>query len=514
MNRQGFLTAVAALAIASFACSSIPFLAHKTATLLPPTATAAVGSNPTDTPESTNTQEPSPTETSAPANACGGDEGGSGKIKVRWFIGLGTGTDPVQLKAEQAVVDDFNGSQDKIELSMEVVPYDSAKDTLSTEIAAGNGPDIIGPVGWSGSNAFDGQWLDIAPLIECTGYDTSPFNPALVNMYQTSQGQVGLPFAVYPSTVFYNKRLFDETGLAYPPSQYGDPYKMPDGSMVDWSWDTLREVARLLTIDTNGRNASESGFSKNNIVQYGFTWQFEMHPNYWGSFWAGGSMVADGGSAGSYQAQAPDAWVAAWKWTYDGIWGTKPFEPSAAVEGSANYGSGNPFNSGRIAMTDQPIWYTCCMGNVSTWDAAAMPTYNGKVGGRVDADTFRIWKGTRNPVAAFTAMTYLVGEGVQKLIIGSGNMPAAYGAVPARSADQKVWLGAKKSQYPWVKNWNVVLAGLNYPDIPSAESYMPNFNEAWNRGNTFASLLRSQSGLDLDREIRTYISDLGAIFNR
>ncbi len=194
--------------------------------------------------------------------------------------------------------------------------------------------------------------------------------------------------------------------------------------------------------------------------------------------------------------------------------GTQPFEADAAVEGSAEYGSGNPFNSGKVAMTDQPIWYTCCMGNVFSWDAAAMPTHNGKVGGRVDADTFQIWKGTKHPQAAFAVLSYLVGEGAKKLIIGSPNMAAAYGAVPARTADQAAWLAAKKSQFPWVKNWAVVLAGLNYPDVPSAEAYTPNFNEAWNRGYTFANLLRSQSGLNLPGAIQTYGNDLMAIFNK
>jgi len=82
---------------------------------------------------------------------------------------------------------------------MEVIPNASARDTISTEIAAGAGPDIVGPVGWVGSNAFVGQWLDIAPYVASSGYDTSKFEAALVKSYQTEAGMVGLPFAVYPS---------------------------------------------------------------------------------------------------------------------------------------------------------------------------------------------------------------------------------------------------------------------------------------------------------------------------
>lgn len=430
------------------------------------------------------------------------------KVDVRWFVGMGTGTDPVQVRAELAVVNQFNASQDAINLILEIVPFDSAKDVLSTQIAAGNGPDIIGPVGWGGSNAFFGQWLDLTPYMG--GIDQSLFNPALVSMYETSEGQVGLPFAVYPSVIFYNTKLFDEAGLNYPPAKYGEKYKMPDGTEADWSWETLTAVSKLLTIDGAGKNATEEGFNKDDVKQYGYTWQFENHPNYWGSFWANGSMVAADGKT----AQAPDAWKASWKWTYEAIWGAQPFMGNAAVEGSQDYAGGNPFNSNKVAMTDQPFWYTCCMGDVKTWDAAAMPAYNGTVAGRIDADTFRVWKGTKNPQQAFEVLKYLVTDAVQILIVGSKDMAAAYGAIPALTSAQEEWRAQKAVAFPWVKNLDTVIAGLSYPDVPSAEGYMPNYNEAWTRGGTFANLLRNTAGLDLDKEINTYITELQDIFNK
>jgi multiple sugar transport system substrate-binding protein len=307
--------------------------------------------------------------------------------------------------------------------------------------------------------------------------------------------------------------LFDEAGLSYPPGWYGATYNL-NGVEVEWSWDTLKEVAKLLTVDTSGRNATQTGFNKDAILQYGFTWQWEIHPNYFGSFWSGGSMLAPGGYPGNYQAQAPEAWVDAWKWTYEGIWGKQPWMAKANVESSAEFDNGNPFDSGKVAMVDQPVWFTCCISNVTWWEVAAMPSYNGVVGGRIDADTFRIWKGTRHPQEAFEALAYLVGEGTQKLIIGSTESPAVYGAMPARPEYQPAWLDAKREQFPWVQNWYIFIDGLSFPDVPSAESWMPNFNEAWNRGYTFGELLRNTSGLNLDQEIATYLADLEAIFNR
>ena len=85
---------------------------------------------------------------------------------MRWFVGLGTGTDPAQQDVQKAVVEEFNKSQDKIELILEIIPYAAACDTLATQISSGSPPDLVGPVGWGGSNAFYGEWEDLAPYIE------------------------------------------------------------------------------------------------------------------------------------------------------------------------------------------------------------------------------------------------------------------------------------------------------------------------------------------------------------
>jgi len=438
----------------------------------------------------------------------------SGYTAVRWFIGLGTGTDPAQLTAEQSVVDDFNAApdraKDKIQLIMEVVPYASAKDTVLTEIASGNGPDVIGPVGWNGSSALHGQWADLTAEIKAIPDVTKDFDPALIKSYESAEGQIGLPFAVYPSAIFYNTALFDEAGLAYPPAKYGDKY-MLDGKEVAWDWETtVKTVAQKLTVDANGKNATEDGFDATKIVQYGFSWNFEGQASYVGSFWQSGSFTDATGT----KAQIPAAWKAAWAWTYDGVWGKKPFIINGQAAGSPDFGNGNVFSSGKVAMIDQPAWYTCCTGDLKTWDLGAMPSYQGKVGGRIDADTFRIWKGTKVKAAAFKVLTYLVTTGVQKLIIGSKDLPAAYGALPARAADQAPWLAAKKVAFPWVKNWDLFPAGLSYPDSPSAEAYMPNYNEAWTANGAAYSKWLNTSGLDINAEADALQKDLRTIFDK
>ena len=444
----------------------------------------------------------------------------TGPVLIRWSIGVGTGADPAQVTIENEVAADFNKAQDKIHLIIEVIPNASARDTISTEIAAGAGPDIVGPVGWVGSNAFAGQWLDIAPYLKATNYDTSKFEPALTKMYQTDQGTVGLPFAVYPSAIYYNTGLFTEAGLNPLPAKYGDQYKMPDGTMVDWTWDNLTKVAKLLTIDSAGKHSGEAGFDATKIVQYGFSFQWEGHAEYWGAFMSnGGSLLVPGGSKGSYAAKIPAGWKTAWQWVYDGMWGAEPYIPTGAIEGGADFDSGNSFASGKIGMADMPSWYLCCVTDLTKaggkFDFGAMPkTADGTVAGRVDADTFRIWKGSKHPAEAFTVLTYLIDTGIQKLVVGSPTRAPAYGAVPSQTSLRGPWLASQKAAFAFVQNWDLLLQGLNYADIPSSEAYQPNMNESWARTGTFTTLLQNTKGLDLAAQEATLESDLTTIYNK
>ncbi len=430
-------------------------------------------------------------------------------IEIRWFIGLGTGSDPAQVTVEQAVADAFNALHPDIHLTLEVVDFASARDTLASEFAAGNGPDIVGPVGWAGANAFYGQWLDLAPLIASTGFDTSVFDPALVQSYNTEEGQIGLPFAVYPGAMYYVPALFDAAGLNYPPQVYGQKYVMPDSSQVDWSWDTVAQIAKLLTLDGNGKNSTEAGFDRNNIVQVGYNPQWQSIQSI-GTFYQASKIYA--GGPGSYVATIPDAWKVAWKWYYDGMWGAQPFIPTGPLANTPEFGAGNVFSSGKAAMALTQIWYVCCLFDFKNagreFQLGIQPSYQGVVHGRIDADTFRISKDSAHPDQAFTVMTYLIGNGADSLL-------PAYGGMPAIASKVQAFFDQKALDYPFVTaaSWNVFKQGLAYPDAPSAEGYMPNYNQGNGRLGNFSGLLSNTPGLSLDHEVGCLQADLTAIFN-
>ena len=243
---------------------------------------------------------------------------------------------------------------------------------------------------------------------------------------------MGIPFAIYPSELYYQRGMFDEIGLTEPPHKYGEKYTVTGrcrGRVRRRRWHAggleLRHgehLAKLLTVDENNNDATQAGFDPTKIAQYGFEPQRDDLRGL-GAFWGAGSLVAADGKT----VQIPDAWAAAWKWFYNGIWTDHIIMDGSHFNDQTVWNpDGVPFCNGKIAMAENFLWSTYCLtGAGDNWDIAAIPAYNGTQTAAFNADTFRIWKDTKNPDAAFTVLTYLLGD-------ASGELTQIYGAMPAR----------------------------------------------------------------------------------
>jgi multiple sugar transport system substrate-binding protein len=422
-------------------------------------------------------------------------------VTVRWFVGLGTGGEPEQQERQQAVVEEFNQSHDDIQLEIEIVDNEVAFDTLSTEIAGGNAPDIIGPVGIRGSNSFAGQFLDLEPLVESTGFDLDAYPEEQVEFWREDSGALtALPFAAYPAYLWYNAALFDEAGLEYPPHEFGAPYA--DGS--PWDMDKLEELAMKLTVDANGNDATSPSFDPNQVVQWGFNHQFGDDARAQATMFGAGSFVADDGSA-----QIPDQWLAEWDWYHSLIW-TDHAAPTQAQLDSDTLGAGNAFNTGNVAMAYTHLWYTCCVVDEDgvgrdDFDFAAPPEFNGVQTSKLHADTFRILDSTEHPEQAFEVLTYLLDD-------ASADLLDVYGAMPARTDLQDAFFDSQDENFPQGVDWDVVLEAMNHPDVPSHEGNMPNFDEAEARIDEFESLIASDPNADMAAQAAQLQADLGVIF--
>jgi len=427
------------------------------------------------------------------------------KTVVTWFVGLGTGADASQIDVQNKVVENFNKSHDDIELKIIIAASNQvAPPALGTLIASGNAPDIVGPVGFSGANQFTGQWLDLTKLVASNKYDLKQFPDSLVNLYKEGDALVGIPFAVFPGLIYVNKDLFDEAGLEYPPAKFDDPKTgvskyMLDGKEVTWDWDTVAKIAQKLTVDANGKDATDKDFDPSKVEQFGFVHQWDTIRSDFETF--GGAPVVDDKG----KVVIPEAWRAEAKWIQNGIH-NEHFIPNTSYLNS-DLLKPHAFASGKVAMARVMLWYTCCLADMkANWDLAVMPSYNGQVYAPTDADTFRIHKDTKNPDAAFTVLSYLLGDAALDLL-------TAYGAYPARPDLQEAAIKAKAEKYPSVKNWDLVAPSLDYTAAPGHESNYPNFSKGQLRFADFATLLYGDTGkdIDVDKELDKLQADLQGI---
>ena len=484
IGHVGVLLATAALIVS--ACG--------TSTTTSPSASASASATGSDS--TTPSSSPSPSAITA------GSTGKPGDINIVWYCCLGVGDAPAQIVVEQKVAAAFNAANPGIHLNFQAYSYASARDALSVQIASGSGPDIVGPIGIGGANAFHGQWLDLQPLIDKNHYDMSQYPKSTVSLYNVGgDGQVGIPFAIYPSVLFYKASLFKEAGLAEPPHAWNSKYTMPDGTVVDWNYDTVRRIALLLTVDKNGKDATEAGFDPQNVVQWGFEPQRDDLRQL-GAYWKAGSFVASDGKT----VQIPEAWAAAWHYFYNGIWKDHMMVTGPQYSNTDFNPNGYPFFTGKVAMSENYLWSIFGVSNAGNdWNMAATPSYQGQTTAAFNADTFRVLKGSKHQDEAFKVLTFL---------LANKDLLKLYGGMPAVESQQDAFFQSLQADYTHKIDWNVAKRAVAFADDPNFESYTPAYNQTLYLINTFGTRWQATPGLDLDKEIADMKSQMQAIWNK
>lgn len=435
------------------------------------------------------------------------------RIEIRWYVGLGTGTNADQIEGQQVIVDEFNAEQDEIELILEVVENAQAYSVLATQIAAGNAPDIVGPMGIRGREGFGGSWLDLQPLMDAEGYDLSDFDPALIEFYRVpDQGQLGLPFAVFPSFTMYNIDLFDEADIPYPPANYGDPYIDWEGNEREWNMDTIREVAMILTVDSDGNDATMEEFNLEDVVQFGWGSQQTDLRGRDTLFGASNFVDADG------NAVIPENWRIAENWYHDAMW-VDGFYPNGVYSGSEllGGGSGNWFGTGNLAMTSSAhLWYLGWgQGDLdASFNFAPVPSFDGVATAKLHADTFSIMSSSENSEAAWTVLKYMMDDRGEDLLVLYGGLPARTSLQEAFLENYIAGLTENYSQFDWANmNWDAVTHGITIPDRPSHEDFLPAIAESEARYVEYAQLIDNNSDVDVDAELDALQAALQAIYD-
>ncbi|GGA42132.1 ABC transporter substrate-binding protein [Paenibacillus physcomitrellae] len=261
-------------------------------------------------------------------NAAAGKDNGSeqqtagGSSQEPVTIRFATWDTGQSLQFEQEVAKQFEQKHPNIKVQVE--PYgDGFDQKMSAGFGAGDPPDVMYMYN------FPTYKESLEPLDSYIEKDADlnidDFYPGLLNYDRIDGVTYGLPVGFTTRVVYYNKKLFDEAGVAYP----------QDG----WTWDDLKQMAVKLT----DKSKKQYGIGMRASVDvYGLQ----------GTVWSnGGSYVSDDGKQidgymnGKETVEALETQSNAIK---DGY---------GVLVGGKNQQSGDDiFKAGKIAMWETGLW--------------------------------------------------------------------------------------------------------------------------------------------------------------
>ncbi len=142
-----------------------------------------------------------------------------------------------------AAVKDFQAAYPNVKVQIESVPQDYGTKLLA-EFASGTQPDVFQVGDGDPSNFASKGGLEplddyISGKIGNMPLDTSIFYPAVFNIGKVGTKTYLLTKDYSPLVLFYNKKLFDAAGVAYPSDK--------------WTWDDLLNAAKKLTVVAGGK---------------------------------------------------------------------------------------------------------------------------------------------------------------------------------------------------------------------------------------------------------------------
>lgn len=153
------------------------------------------------------------------------------------------------IEYENKIIRAFEKLHPGVKVTLEPVPHHYDQKIL-LNIVAGSPPDVfLLDSGAIPSYVNKGVLLDLMPHIRQRGLDLSRYFPNVLAIAWRDSALYALPKDFTPMVIYYNKKLFDEANVSYPPAQ--------------WTWEEFLVTAKRLTKDTDGDGEAD---------QYGVLW--------------------------------------------------------------------------------------------------------------------------------------------------------------------------------------------------------------------------------------------------
>jgi multiple sugar transport system substrate-binding protein len=269
--------------------------------------------------------------------ACSSEEGSSSGGPVSLSYGL---WDKNQVPAAEKLISAFQAKHPGVTVSVQLTPYTEYFTKLQASASGGQAPDVF----WmNGPNfqlyASNGM---LQPLTDL-GVDTSVYPQSLVDLYKFGGNQFGLPKDFDTVGLWYNKKIFDAAGVAYPTNS--------------WTWADFKTAATKLTDPAKGI--------------FGVAAALEGQQGWYNTVYqAGGEVISRDGKKSGYSS--PQA-IEGLKFWADLV----RAKVSPTVQQMADTQPLNMFESGKLAMFWGGSWNAKEFGNNAdtkdSVDVAALP---------------------------------------------------------------------------------------------------------------------------------------------
>lgn len=307
----------------------------------------------------------------------------------------------------------FEEEHPDITVTLIETPFDQFDTKIQTMLASNTPLDTATHNGWTGfgGRLANDQLLPLNDLIEKTGFSTEEVNipDEAAKVWQVDGETYAIPVHIFPTVLLYNKAMFDEAGLPYPPTSYED---------TSWTFDKMVEYAKALTKNTDDLATAQYGLM--------FSWDgggYEQLPEYFGVHaFDDATFTENSGFASECYFDTPevmDVYQRVADLTFaDGVSPTK-----TTREAMGN----SPFFAGKCAMYVAGGWE---MSGILQVDfevgIAAVPNGgNDAVRSVMWIDPYWIFKNSEVPEETFEYITFMLRDDIQKKIVElSGLAPA------------------------------------------------------------------------------------------
>lgn len=364
------------------------------------------------------------------AGAGARDDAGDGS-GISWLVPIS-----YMKPSYEKLAESFREAHPDIPLRVMWVPGNEYQMKFKTLAAAGDAPDVF----YTGDVWVAYMLPFLRPITDFVErdreeIDLDDFYPEVLTAIQHQGDYYFLPVHINVSLLYYNKKLFDEAGLAYPTR--------------DWTWDDLVHAGQRI------RRTLPDGTQ---------IWGCDMDPGWWGEWLmyvrqSGGRMFDE--DLTRCLLDTPEA-IRGVQFYYDKVL-------KYDISPRPGYGPTTRFASGRMGLVcggHTTFWRIYNQVPDLEWDIEILPL--GPVrrnGGEIAVGAYAISKDSRHPEEAWSLVKHLAStEGVAA--------ECRAGGVPTRrSVAEELMLGPNRNQQP--RNVQAAFDQMPYAmPIPRSPDYI------------------------------------------